>query len=126
MKKADPFAQAPEFLVAFNNIATNGFFEEITFSSGSKMAEGDIYNCFINATGCVPNNKKYHKEGAGTLLSPDAIIASCKAIIGRRKVKNVSVTVKTSDWVLYDKAGEKVIGSKGARTEMSIYISFVV
>lgn len=126
MKKADPFAQAPEFLAAFNNIATNGFFEEISFSSGSKMSEGDIYGCFVNATGCVPNNEKYRKEGTGALINPETIITSCKTITDRHKVKNVSVTVKTSDWPLYDKAGEKMVGSKGMRTEMSIYISFAV
>jgi hypothetical protein len=126
MKKPDPFAQAPEFLAAFNHIATKGFFEEISFSSGNKMAEGEIYGCSIDATGCVPNNKKYQKEGAGALISPEAIIASCKAITGRRRVKRISVTVKTSAWALYDEAGEKVIGSKGTRTEMHINISFVV
>lgn len=126
MKKVDLFAQAPEFLAAFNNVATNGFFEAITFNAGSMMSEGIIYGCHISAIGCIPNNEKYRKVGAGALISPEALIAASKAITGRHKVKNVTVEVKTSDWILYDKEEEHVIGSKGTRTEMKIYIMFMV
>lgn len=126
MKKVDPFAQAPEFLAAFNNVASNGFFEEIKFDAGSRMCEGDIFLCSIQAWGCIPNHKKYLKEGCGALIDPQAVITSCKAVNNRRKVKNVSVTVETKDWLLYDKEGEHVIGSKGLRTEMRIIIQFVV
>jgi hypothetical protein len=123
MKKADPFVQAPEFLAAFNNIATNGFFEQCALNVLG--FEGDVTNCSIKVIGYIPNNKSYQRNGVGALLNPEAIITSCKAVTGRHKVKNVSVTVKTGDWVLYDKAGKNIIGSKGTRTEMSISIMFV-
>jgi hypothetical protein len=126
MKKVDLFDQAPEFLAAFNNIATNGFFEQITFTFGDKMAGGEPFKCFIEAAGCIPSSEKYRKEGIRVLMKPEDVIASCRAITGRHKVKEVSVTVQTGDWPLYDKDGENVIGSKGTRTDMRIYIRFFV
>lgn len=120
---ADPFAQAPEFLAAFNNIATNGFFEQCTVNVLG--FEGDLTNCSINVIGYIPNNKRYQKNGVDALLDPETIITSCKAVTGRHKVKNVSVTVKTGDWVRYDRAGENIVGSKGTRTEMNISVMFV-
>lgn len=126
MKKVDPFAQAPEFLAAFNNVASNGFFEEIKFSSGTRLSEGNIHLCCIDASGCIPNNKKYLKKGCGSLIDPQAVIASCKADTSHRKVKSVSVTVETSGWWFSDKDGERLESIKGTRTTMRLIIMFVV
>lgn len=120
----DLFAPVPEFLVAFDNILKNGFFEDIQFGAHGKMMEGKIYACFITAIGCVPSNKKYGADGCGAIIDPHTVIASCRALVKKKKVKNVSTKVETEEWPLWDTAGEKKIGSKGKRTELKLYVEF--
>jgi hypothetical protein len=117
------FAAVPEFMAAFTHILKNGFFEDIQLSVSGKMMEGKISGCFINATGCVPNDAKYDADGCGGIIDPEAVIASCREMATEQKVSNVTTKVETNDWLLYDDEGE-VIGSKGSRTELSICILF--
>lgn len=121
---SDPFEKAPEFLAAFNNILSNGFFEQVEFQAGMAMMEGEVPNCHIRAHGCVPSEKKYSSVGCGALIDPASIVSSCKELSKKQKVKQVLVTVKTENWPLWDNSGNNVIGSKGTRTEMFIFIRF--
>lgn len=120
----DLFAPVPEFLAAFSNILGNGFFEEIQFNTGDKMMEGRIYGCSISATGCVPSDKKYKADGCGAIVDPNAVIASCRKLADQKKVKDITTKVETKDWPLWDTKGENVVGSKGKRTELFLYITF--
>lgn len=122
----DLFAPVPEFLAAFDNILKNGFFEEIQFNTGGKMMEGKIYGCSITATGCVPSDKKFEAEGSGAIIDPNTIVASCRKLATQKKVKDVTTKVETKDWPLWDATGEKVIGSKGKRTELFLYVTFKI
>lgn len=120
----DLFDQVPEFLAAFNNIVKNGFFEEIQFSASGKMMEGKIFGCSITATGCVPSDKKFAANGSGSIIDPNAIVAACRKLTDQNRVKDVTTKVETKDWPLWDAKGEKMIGSKGKRTELFLYIAF--
>jgi len=120
----DPFARVPEFLAAFNNILKNGFFEEIQLNVGGKMTEGRIYSCTIIATGCIPTSKRFKADGCGTLIDPNTIITSCRSLANRKRGANVTTTVETTDWPLWDADGQKVIGSKGKRTQLFFHIAF--
>ena len=122
----DPFAKAPEFLAAFDHVRQNGFFERLEYHAGDLMSEGIVYSCTIRAVGCVPDEARYAAKGCGTLINPFAIVESCKVLAVERKVDQVYVTIKTENWTLWDKAGEKALGRKGVRTEMSIIIRFKV
>lgn len=120
----DLFAPVPEFLAAFNNLLENGFFEEIQFNTGGKMAEGVIYGCSITLSGCVPSDEQYKVEGCGTIIDPNTVIASCRKLAGRNLVKDITTKVETKDWPLWDDEGENIIGSKGKRSELFLYIKF--
>lgn len=120
----DPFEAAPEFLAAFNNIAAKGFFEHLTVEIGGVMAEGRPFFCSIRGSGCIPNDEKYAAAGCGALVNPDNIVANAHLVSARYPIKEVVVEVKTADWPLCDKRGEKVIGSKGTRTTFSMFIMF--
>lgn len=120
----DLFAPVSEFLVAFNNILENGFFEEIQFNACGKMMEGEIYGCFITATGCVPSDKKYKADGCGAVIDPNAVIASCRKLADQNQVKDITTKVETKDWPLWDTQEESIVGSKGKRTELFLYITF--
>jgi hypothetical protein len=121
----DPFKNAPEFLAAFENVRKNGFFEEMQYQVGSPMSDGKISHCIFGATGCVPSEQKYAAVGCGALFDPPSIIESCKKLSQTMEVKHVSVEVKTEDWALWDEAEENIIGSKGYRTKMSIFVRFI-
>lgn len=120
----DLFASVPEFLAAFNNILEHGFFEDIQFNVNGKMMEGKIVGCSITASGCVPSDKKYMAEGCGAVIDPGAIVASCRRLAETKKVKDVTTKVETNDWPLWDTKGEDVIGSKGKRTKLFLYVTF--
>jgi hypothetical protein len=120
----DPFAKVPEFLAAFNNIRTNGFFSHIEFKAGSPGMEEMMLHCGIVAEGYVPNSKKYFAPGCGAIINPEKIIASCKEMCKTRKIKHVEVKVETENWKLWDKKEENVIGSKGTQTKLYIFIHF--
>lgn len=122
----DLFAQVPEFLAAFNNVLENGFFEDFKFNVNGSMMEGKIVGCAINATGCVPVSKEYGADGCGAVIDPNVIIASCRKLAGQKMVTGVTTKVETKDWSLWDTDGENVIGSKGKRTELYLYVSFKV
>lgn len=120
----DLFATVPEFLAAFDNILKNGFFEEIQFSAYGMG--GKISFCSITAKGCVPNNSKYAATGCGAVIDPHTIIASCRNLAEQKQVKTVATTVETVDWPLWNRQGEKIIGSKGQYTKMSATIFFKI
>ena len=72
----------------------------------------------------MPSDKKFKADGCGAIVDPHAIIASCRRLVGQQKVKSISTKVETKDWIHWDAKGENVIGSKGKRTELYIYIAF--
>ncbi len=120
----DLFAPVPEFLAAYNNILENGFFEEIKFTAGSVMMEGKIHSCFVSISGCVPNHEKYRADGCGTLIDPNAVIATCRRLAGQNQIKHLSTSIETEDWRLWDAKGNNIVGSKGHRTKLSLQITF--
>lgn len=120
----DLFAPVPEFLAAFNNILENGFFEEVEFHVRGKMMEGKIFSCSITATGCVPANESYKASGCGAVIDPNAVIASCRKLADQNQVKDITTKVETKNWPVWNTEGENIIGSKGTRTELSLYITF--
>lgn len=122
----DLFAQVPEFLAAFNNILKNGFFEDIKLSVNGPMMEGKIYGCSITATDCVPVSEEYAADGCGAVIDPNVIIAACRKLAGQKKVTGVTTKVETEDWQLFHEVEGNVIGSKGKRTELYLYVSFKV
>lgn len=122
----DLFAEVPEFLAAFDHILKNGFFEDVQLSVSGKMMEGKINGCSIDATGCVPNDKKYDADGCGAIVDPRTIIASCRDLSDKKQVKKVATKVETEDWPLYNDEEMEIIGSKGKRTHLSIHVIFEV
>ncbi len=120
----DLFAPVPEFLAAFNNLLENGFFEGIQFHAGGKLTEGVIHGCSITISGCVPSGKQYKMEGCGAIIDPNAVIDSCRKLADQNKVKEIMTKVETENWPLWDADGENIIGSKGKRTELFLYITF--
>lgn len=124
MNQRDPFERAPEFLAAYENIRQNGFFEQVRCEAGGLLMEGKVPGCWIVASGCVPNHPQYTAKGCGSIVSPCAVISNCKELAKRHPLKNVLVRVETADWPLLDQRGMDIIGSKGTRTKMEIYIYF--
>ncbi len=122
----DLFAPVPEFLAAFKNVLENGFFEDFRFNVNGPMMEGKIFGCAINATGCVPVSKEYMADGCGAIIDPNVIIASCRKLADQKEVTGVTTKVETKDWPLWDTDGENLIGSKGKRTELHLYVSFKI
>ena len=120
----DLFVKVPEFLAAFNRILKEGFFEDIDFHVHGLMMEGRIHACSIIARGCVPNNKKCAAKGCGAIVNPDQIIATCRELAKRHKIQSVQAQVKTDGWPLYDRSENQIVGTKGTRTELSLYILF--
>jgi hypothetical protein len=120
----DVFAQVPEFLAAFNHILEKGFFEEVQFQVGMPMGEGKVYNCTLVCSGCIPNSEQYRSKGCGVIIDPNAVVATCRNLAAENQVDKTCTEVKSQDWPLWDEEGNKVIGSKGQRTELSLTIWF--
>jgi|GEM_PF-7024199 len=123
MKNKDQFSKAPEFLAAFDHISANGFFDKMVFScEGFESKLGS--SCHLEIIGYIPNDVKYAKKGLGVLYDPHAIIASCKKHTSHKIARHLDFTVETTNWKLWDRRGEKVIGSKGTQTKLKMYIQF--
>ena len=122
--KADVFERVPEFLSAFDNICTSGFFEEMEVRIGGEMMEGKVFSIKFKATGCIPSHAMYWSDGCGTLVSPTEIIATVRRTVEKRPVRNILVEVKTENWNLVSPDGQEYVGSKGIRTTMSCFIQF--
>lgn len=123
----DLFATVPEFLAAFDNILENGFFEDIQFNMTGKMMEGKIFSCSIMATGCVPNDSKYAKYkpvSSSAIIDPRVVVDSCRALAEEKRVKSVFTKVETQDWPRWSRDEERIIGSKGQRTNLNLTITF--
>ncbi|MFZ2886675.1 MAG: hypothetical protein WA021_02530 [Minisyncoccia bacterium] len=120
----DLFAAVPEFLAAYNNILENGFFEEIQFNVNGRDMEGKIYGCSISAIGCVPSKDEFKADGCGAVIDPNTVIASCRKLAHQKKIKNITTKVETKDWPVWDSKGDNIVGSKGTRTELYLYIAF--
>ncbi len=124
----DPFAQAPEFLAAFDNILANGFLQTLGLDIDVVPKNQDaISSCKIYATGYLPNDPKYMQEGCSTIIDPHSIIDQCRKFMEARTVKIVRMArtkIETENWPLWDDKGEKEIGSQGTLTRMSIDIWF--
>ncbi|HEY0979722.1 MAG TPA: hypothetical protein VGE23_02695 [Candidatus Paceibacterota bacterium] len=120
----DLFESVPEFLAAFNNILENGFFEQVEFAARGEGMEGKVHSCSVIAAGCVPDHKRYQADGCGLIVDPGTVIAAVRKLAGQEKVMDVSTKVETNDWPLWDTEGENIIGSKGKRTKLSLYITF--
>jgi hypothetical protein len=120
----DLFVQVPEFLAAFDNIRTNGFFEDIQYAVHGMMMEGRIQICSITAMGCIPNDPRYMAVGASAVIDPHQLVDSCRTLAHDRQIRDVTTKIETNPWPLYDRKGEEVIGSKGSRTKLFLHITF--
>lgn len=120
----DPFAEVPEFLTAFDNIAQNGFFEEVSMKVGGAMDEGIVRTCCVTAWGCVPNSPKYATAGCGTIIDPHSIVAACRKLAEQKKIEKIVSEIKGEDWILYSADENTIKGSKGRRTRLYLLIIF--
>lgn len=121
----DPFAQAPEFLAAFQNVLDNGFLLRFKIDIDVVINDDNqISECIIEAIGAIPNNEKYLAKGCGAICDPKSIIESCRQLTQNKAIKLVKCKIETEDWPIWDEADEKVIGSKGQQKTMSINIWF--
>ncbi len=127
-KPKDPFAQAPEFLAAFDNIVANGFLQTLNLEIDVVPKNDDaISHCKISATGYVPNDPKYMQEGCSSIIDARSLIDSCRKFMEARtfKIGDIAKTkIETENWPIFDDKGEDEIGSQGTLTRMSIDIWF--
>ena len=121
----DPFAQVPEFLAAFQNVLDNGFL--LSFKVDIDVITDDdnqISKCVIEATGAIPNNETYMAKGCGAICDPKSIVEACRQLTQNKAIKLVKCKIETEDWPIWDKAGQKMIGSKGQHKMLTLHIWF--
>ena len=122
MADRDPFAEVPGFLAAFSHIIVAGFFGELQFRVSSY--NGQVSSCNLNATGFVPNDEKYAAPGCTAIIDPRDIVQKLRELALTRELTEFFVKVETKNWNLWDEAGDKALGGKGAESTFSLSASF--
>lgn len=115
---------APGFLATLDALRTRGFLED--FKLDVHGFDGRLSFITINGNGHIPNDKKYMAEGVSPLADIPGILEKVSAQIKQSSLflKSCSSTCETTDWKLFDKAGEKVIGKKGSEVKFSFSVHF--
>lgn len=123
MPSKDPFAQAPDFLAAFEKIAKDGFFEElestVSFQEGKPPG-----HCRVRAVGYVPNHRKYAAPGCAVFVDPSTLLEKMRRLAKQNRVRHVNFGVESEPWPLWNRGGNTAVGSRGTKTTLSLTVTF--
>lgn len=115
----------PGLVAAINQIANKGFFGGIEVKIGS--FEGKLNMLYVAGNGYIPSDQKYMTDGVKPMVNVPTVLRKirCKVNDDKLIIRNLNSEIKSKDWQLWDKTGEKVIGKKGTEIEFHFSITFV-
>jgi hypothetical protein len=129
MTKAQDFLnKAPEFLVAFDSISTQGFFETIdctgnsyATTSGSK----EYGSISFKAVGYIPDNSKDQAKGIAPFVTPQSLLESIRQFLSEEGCKLTHtpvIEVVSENWPRWNRGGREIIGSRGRKFTLRIFV----